>query len=94
MIQKTLGTAVRFYATFLDSSRNPYDPSSTWGKVWDSTSSVVGSISALTRTSTGYYYADWQSNVGSCAPGNVAWEAAGLSGVLVYKHRAVVVELV
>jgi len=94
MIQHTLGTAVRFLAMFRDSSGSLYDPSSTWGAVFDSSSSMVGSLSALTRVSTGNYYADWQSNAGSCQAGQVAFEAAGFSGVLVYKRRAVLVELV
>ena len=94
MIQRTLGTALRFLATFRDSSGSLYDPSSTWGLVWDSSSTVVGSISTLTRVSTGNYYADWQSVVGSCQAGNLSWEAGCLSGVLVYNHRAAVVEMV
>ena len=94
MMQFTLGTALRFLATFRDSSGNAYDPSSTWGLVWDSSSTVVGSISTLTRVSTGNYYADWQSMPGSCQSGRVSWEAAGFSGVLVYRRRAAVAELV
>ncbi len=94
MKQFTLGTAIRFTVQFKDSSGSAYDPSSTWGLVWDSSSTVVGSISALTRTTTGTYHADWQSSVGSCQLGSVSFEASGFSGVLVYKRRAAVAELV
>lgn len=90
----TIGTAIRFTATFRDNSGGLYDPTSTWGVVYDSGSSVVGSFSSLTRVDTGQYVADWQTTPGSVGLGTVAFEASGISGVLVYKKRGILFRLV
>jgi len=93
MIQFTFGDALTFTATFVDSAGAAFDPSSTWGRVWDSSSTVVGSISALTKAAVGSYIATWQSG-SPAVPGNVSFEAFGLSGSLVYRRRIAVAELI
>jgi hypothetical protein len=84
-VDRTLGTTIRFLATFINPTDDSlFDPSSTWGRIWDSSSTVVQSISALTKISTGYYYYDWQTIPGSHAFGLGAAELAGRSGS--YNH--------
>lgn len=93
MIQFTFGDAITFTATFTDSAGAAFDPSSTWGSVWDANSTMVGSFSSLTKAAVGSYIATWQSG-SPAVPGRVAFEANGLSGTLVYKRRVAVAELV
>jgi len=94
MIDYTKGDALRFTITFMNNSGVAFDPTSTWGRVYDSSSTVVTSIAALTRVSTGYYFADWQSDVASHADGVGAFEAFGLSGALTYRRREKLFKLV
>jgi hypothetical protein len=93
MNQFTLGDAITFTATFANSAGAAFDPTSTWGTVWDANSVAVNSFSALTNAGVGSYIATWQSNT-PAALGRLSFEAFGLSGSLVYRRRAVVAELV
>lgn len=89
----TLGDTVWLKAVFRDENDLLFDPSSTWGAVYDSSSTVVASISALTKTSTGYYAYAWQTTR-SHASGVVAFEACGLAGANSYVRRDVLFKLV
>jgi len=94
MIEFTLGDALHFTATFQNNSGVAFDPSSTWGRVYDSASTIVQSITALTRVETGSYYYDWQTDAASHGLGVGAFEAFGLSGTLVYRRREKIFKLV
>ncbi len=94
MIDYTKGDTLRFLVTFKNNSGVAFDPTSTWGRVYDSSSTVVTSIAALTKNVTGYYYYDWQSDVSSHADGVGAFEAFGLSGTLTYRRRERLFKLV
>lgn len=94
MIEFTLGDALHFAVTFRNNSGVAFDPTSTWGRVYDSASTVVASFAALTRVDTGQYYADWQSEVGSVGQGVGAFEAFGRSGTLTYRRREKLFKLV
>ena len=84
----TLGDAIRFKVTFRDENDALFDPSSTWGTVYDSSSTVVSSISALTKADVGVYTATWQSSRGG-AIGQGAFEACGVSGANVFVRREI-----
>lgn len=95
MIDFTLGDTIRFIITFKDNSGNAFDPSSTWGKIFDSSSSVVQSISALNSgTDTGIYVYDWQTIAGSHQLGPGEFEAAGLQAGYTYRRREKLFKLV
>lgn len=95
MIDFTLGDTIRFVVTFKDQSGTAFDPSSTWGKIFDSSSTVVQSISALTSgTATGVYTYDWQTIAGSHQLGPGAFQAAGRSGSNNYLRRETLFKLV
>jgi hypothetical protein len=89
----TRGDTIWLKATFRDENDLLFDPSSTWGKVYDSSSTVVQSISALTKTSTGYYSYAWQTT-NSHASGPVAFEALGTAGANTYARRDILFKLV
>jgi hypothetical protein len=90
----TNGDTLWFITTFQDNSGTPFDPSSTWGRVYDSSSTVVGTATALTRVTTGTYTWDWQSDPGSNATGQGAFEAFGLSGTKIYRRREILFQLI
>ena len=91
----TAGDAIRFLVTFKNNSGVAFDPTSTWGRVYDSASTVVQSIAALTLVTTGNYYHDWQSDAASHGAFGVgAFEAFGRSGALVYRRREKLFKLV
>lgn len=95
MINFTLGDTIRFVVTFKDNSGTAFDPTSTWGRVFDSSSTVVQSVSALTSgTATGIYTYDWQTIAGSHQLGVGAFEGAGRSGSLNYIRREQLFRLV
>lgn len=94
MIEYTNGDAIRFLITFKNENGALFDPSSTWGKVYDSSSTVVASVTGLTRVETGSYTHDWQSDPASVALGVGAFEAYGLSGSLTYRRREKLFQLV
>jgi hypothetical protein len=89
----TRGDTIWLKAMFRDENDLLFDPSSTWGKVYDSSSTVVQSITALTRTSTGYYAYAWQTTSGH-ASGPVAFESCGLAGSNVYVRRDILFKIV
>jgi hypothetical protein len=90
----TLGDSLRFQATFRTASGVLFDPGSTWGKVFDSTSTVVASPSTLTRVDTGYYTYEWQSDPASHARGPGAFEAFGFNAGQTYRRREILFKLV
>lgn len=95
----TNGDNLTFLTTFRDQVTGELiDPSSTWGRVYDSSSTVVATIAAMTKVTTGdhagSYICDWQSDPGSNAPGQGAFEAYGVSGSKVYKRREILFQLV
>ena len=95
MIDYTLGDTIRFIVTFKDNSGAAFDPSSTWGRVFDSSSTVVQSITGLTSgTASGIYTYDWQSIVGSHQLGPGAFEASGYQGGYIYRRRETLFKLV
>lgn len=94
MIEYTNGDAIRFLIAFTDTSGTAFDPSSTWGRVFDSASTVVNSFTALTKVNTGEYTADWQSDPASHGYGVYAFEANGRSGVLNYRRREILFRIV
>jgi len=94
MLDYTNGDAVRFLVNFRDENGALFDPSSTWGKIYDSSSTVVASVTALTRVSTGAYRYDWQTDPATVAAGGGAFEAFGLSGTLTYRRREKLFQLV
>lgn len=94
MKEFTLGDTLHFAVTFQNNSGVVFDPTSTWGCVYDSASTIVQSIAALTRVEAGYYYYDWQSNASSHGLGVGAFEAFGLSGTLIYRRREILFKLV
>lgn len=89
----TRGDAIWCKATFRDEDDLLIDPSSTWGKIYDSSSTVVQSISALSRVSTGYYKYAWQTSANN-ASGPVAFEACGRAGPNTYVRRDILFKLV
>ena len=90
----TMGDTIWLKATFRDENDLLFNPNSTWGKVYDSSSSVVSSITALTNVSTGHYSYAWQTDPRSVAYGVVAFEACGLAGANTYVRRDVLLKLV
>ena len=88
----TLGDTIWFKATFRDENDALVDPSSTWGAVYDSSSTVVASISALTKQEVGIYTYPWQS-ARSGAAGVGAFEACGYIGSNVYVRREILFRL-
>lgn len=95
MIDFTLGDTIRFVVTFKDNSGVAFNPSSTWARVYDSSSSVVMSASALNSGSdTGIFTLDWQTIVGSHALGPGAFEAFGLQAGYTYRRRERLFKLV
>jgi hypothetical protein len=90
----TLGDTLRFTATFRTGSGARYDPASTWGRVYDSSSAVVSSPSMLTRVGTGIYSYEWQSDPGSHAPGVGAFQAFGHAAGATYTTRDTLFKLV
>jgi hypothetical protein len=90
----TLGDTIWLKATFRDENDLLFDPSSTWGKIYDSSSTVVQSISALTKISVGIYSYAWQTDPASHASGVVAFETSGLAGSNVYVRRDVLFKLI
>lgn len=89
----TRGDTIWCKAVFRDENDLLFDPSSTWGAIYDSSSTIVASITALTRTSTGYYNFAWQS-ARSHASGMVAFEACGTAGTKTYVRRDILFKLV
>jgi hypothetical protein len=87
------GNTIWLTAIFKDKSGNLFDPSSTWGAIYDSSSSIVATISALSSVSIGEYEYPWQSTR-SHASGVVAFEACGVSGANVYVSRQILFKLV
>jgi len=95
MIDFTLGDTIRFVVTFKDNSGTAFNPSSTWGRVFDSSSTVVQSALALTSgTATGVFTYDWQTITGSHQLGPGAFEGAGRSSSYNYIRRETLFKLV
>jgi len=94
MLDYTNGDAIRFLVNFKDENGALFDPSSTWGKIYDSSSTVVSSVAGLSRVSTGVYRHDWQTEPASVAAGVGAFEAYGLSGTLTYRRSEKLFQLV
>jgi hypothetical protein len=95
MIDFTLGDTIRFVVTFKDNSGTAFDPTSTWGKIFDSSSTVVQSITNLVSgTATGIYTYDWQTIVGSHQLGPGAFQGAGRLGSFNYIRRDTLFKLV
>jgi len=95
MIDFTLGDAIRFIVTFKDNSGTAFNPSSTWARVYDSSSTVVVSATALgSGTSTGIFTYDWQSDPASHKLGPGAFEAFGLQATFTYRRRETLFKLV
>jgi hypothetical protein len=90
----TRGDTIWLKAVFRDENDLLFDPSSTWGRIYDSSSTVVRSISELTKVSTGHYSFAWQTNPSSHASGMVAFEACGTAGANVYVRRDILFKLV
>jgi len=89
----TNGDTVWLQATFRSNSRVLFDPSSTWGNIWDSSSNHI-SISGFTKVSTGIYAYGWQTIPGSHSNGDVVFDAYGLYESKVYVHRGTLFRLV
>ena len=94
MLDYTNGDAIRFLVNFKDENGVLFDPSSTWGRIYDSSSVVVSSVSALKRVETGVYRHDWQTDPSTIGLGVGAFEAYGLSGTLTYRRREKLFQLV
>lgn len=90
----TNGDTIWLKVTFRDENDLLFNPSSTWGKIYDSSSTVVQSIAELTAVSTGHYAYAWQTSPSSHAYGRVAFEACGLAGANIYVRRDVLFKLV
>jgi hypothetical protein len=86
MKEFTRGDTIWFTATFRDENNALTDPSSTWGAVYDSSSTVVSSIESLTKIGVGEYMYSWQSSRDS-AVGMGAFEACGVLNSKIYVNR-------
>jgi hypothetical protein len=89
----TRGDTIWCKATFRDEDDLLIDPSSIWGAIYDSSSTVVNSFTGMTKVSTGQYKYAWQSSRGS-ASGVAAFEANGTAGAKVYVRREILFKLV
>lgn len=94
MKEFTNGDTIWMTAVFRTNSGALFDPSSTWGKIYDASSVMVQSISALIKDSTGVYKYGWQSNPASHQNGPIAFEAFGEYAGNTYRRRGVLFKLV
>lgn len=89
----TNGDNIGLQATFRTNSKVLFDPTSTWGNIWDASSNHI-SISEFTKNSTGVYVFHWQTNPNSHSNGEVVFDAYGYYESRVYVHRGTLFRLV
>ena len=89
----TNGDTVWLQATFRTNSKVLFDPTSTWGNIWDSSSNHID-ISEFTKSVTGVYVYGWQTIPSSHANGDVIFDAYGYYEGKTYVHRGTLFRLV